>query len=89
MTYVASDVTSMPAGRELKVDRSFVINMLESDSDRIVVQKTIEIGHELDMKGVAEGGETAQQLDFLRSIGCDIAQGYLFSRPLPVGQWMD
>jgi EAL domain-containing protein (putative c-di-GMP-specific phosphodiesterase class I)/FixJ family two-component response regulator len=74
---------------ELKIDRSFVMNMLESDSDRVMVQKTIEIGHELDMEVVAEGVETSEQLEFLRSNGCDIAQGYLFSRPLPTDKLMD
>jgi EAL domain-containing protein (putative c-di-GMP-specific phosphodiesterase class I) len=74
---------------ELKIDRSFVIKMLDSDSDRVMVQKTIEIGHELDMEVVAEGVETSEQLEFLRSNGCDIAQGYLFSRPLPAEKLMD
>jgi EAL domain-containing protein (putative c-di-GMP-specific phosphodiesterase class I) len=69
---------------ELKIDRSFVGNMHSTESDRVMVRKTIEIGHELGMKVVAEGVETEAQLDFLRLNGCDIAQGYLFSRPLPV-----
>jgi EAL domain-containing protein (putative c-di-GMP-specific phosphodiesterase class I) len=68
---------------ELKIDKSFVQNMHDSPSDRVVVRKTIEIGHELGMKVVAEGVETQEQLDFLRANGCDTAQGYLFSRPLP------
>jgi EAL domain-containing protein (putative c-di-GMP-specific phosphodiesterase class I) len=62
------------------------------DSDRIMVQKTIEIGHELGMKVVAEGVETEEQLAFLRSKHCDIAQGYLYSRPLPVNEllvWLE
>jgi EAL domain-containing protein (putative c-di-GMP-specific phosphodiesterase class I) len=58
--------------------------MHDTASDRVVVRKTIEIGHELGMKVVAEGVETEEQLEFLRANGCDIAQGYLFSRPLPV-----
>ena len=67
---------------EMKIDRSFVRNMQVCNSDRIVVEKTVEIGHELGMKVVAEGVETAEQLEFLRKIGCDTAQGYYFSRPL-------
>jgi EAL domain-containing protein (putative c-di-GMP-specific phosphodiesterase class I) len=77
---------------ELKIDKSFVQNMHGRDSDRIMVQKTIEIGHELGMKVVAEGVETSEQLAFLRSNGCDLAQGYLFSRPLPVPEllaWLE
>jgi EAL domain-containing protein (putative c-di-GMP-specific phosphodiesterase class I)/FixJ family two-component response regulator len=69
---------------ELKVDKSFVQNMHDTDTDRIMVQKTIEIGHALGMKVVGEGVETEEQLNFLRSNGCDIAQGYFFTRPLPV-----
>jgi EAL domain-containing protein (putative c-di-GMP-specific phosphodiesterase class I)/ActR/RegA family two-component response regulator len=67
---------------EIKIDRSFVRNIRVCNSDRIVVEKTIEIGHELGMKVVAEGIETADQLEFLRKIGCDVGQGYFFSKPL-------
>jgi EAL domain-containing protein (putative c-di-GMP-specific phosphodiesterase class I) len=69
---------------ELKIDKSFVQEMHEKDSARIVVQKTIEIGHELGMKVLAEGVETAEQLEFLRDNRCDLVQGYFFSRPLPI-----
>jgi EAL domain-containing protein (putative c-di-GMP-specific phosphodiesterase class I)/CheY-like chemotaxis protein len=71
---------------ELKIDRSFVQNVHLNHSDRVMVQKTIEIGHALSMKVVAEGVETLEQLDFLRAHGCDTAQGYFFSHPLPVEQ---
>ncbi len=67
---------------EIKIDQSFVRNMQVSNSDRIAVEKTVEIGHELGMKVVAEGVETGEQLEFLREIGCDIAQGYYFSKAL-------
>jgi EAL domain-containing protein (putative c-di-GMP-specific phosphodiesterase class I) len=66
---------------ELKIDKSIVQNM-RTDDDRVILQKTIELGHDLGMKVVAEGVETEGQLDFLRNKECDIAQGYLFSRPL-------
>ncbi len=69
---------------ELKIDMSFVQNMHLRDSDRVSVQKTIEIGHDLGMHVVAEGVESFEQLEFLRANGCDIVQGYLFSRPLPL-----
>lgn len=68
---------------ELKIDRAFVRNMHMNSSDRVMVQKTIEIGHELGMTVTAEGVETQAQLDFLRQSGCDRVQGFLFSRPLP------
>jgi EAL domain-containing protein (putative c-di-GMP-specific phosphodiesterase class I) len=69
---------------ELKIDRSFVMEMQNNERDRIMVQKTIEMGHELGMHVIAEGVETQEQLDLLHAKGCDSAQGYLFSRPLPV-----
>jgi EAL domain-containing protein (putative c-di-GMP-specific phosphodiesterase class I) len=77
---------------ELKIDKAFVQNMHANDSDRVMVEKTIEIGHELGMTVIAEGVETQAQLDFLRAKGCDRAQGYLFSRPLPPGaitSWLE
>jgi EAL domain-containing protein (putative c-di-GMP-specific phosphodiesterase class I) len=59
------------------------MDMESSEKDRIMVRKTIELGHELGMCVVAEGVETREQLDLLRQSGCDCAQGYFFSRPLP------
>jgi EAL domain-containing protein (putative c-di-GMP-specific phosphodiesterase class I) len=75
-------LVNIPA-TELKIDRNFVMNMRVNSSDRIMVEKSIEIGHEMGMKVLAEGGETEQQLELLRRRGCDSAQGYLYSRPLP------
>ncbi|MGA3068711.1 MAG: EAL domain-containing response regulator [Terracidiphilus sp.] len=77
---------------ELKIDKSFVQNMQESDRDRIMVRKTVEMGHELGMHVIAEGVETKEQLDLLRRDGCDSVQGYFFSRPLPPGKlvsWLE
>jgi EAL domain-containing protein (putative c-di-GMP-specific phosphodiesterase class I) len=68
---------------ELKIDKSFVQEMACSQRDRVVVQKIIEMGQELGMRVIAEGVETEEQLELLRSYGCDSAQGYLFSRPIP------
>jgi len=68
---------------ELKIDRLFVLNMDVNSNDRVMVEKSIEIGHELGMNVIAEGVETEKQLVFLRQRGCDSAQGYYFSRPLP------
>lgn len=68
---------------ELKIDKSFVQKMDDSESDRVMVLKTIEIGHALDMRVVAEGVETLGQLRRLSQYRCDVAQGYLFSKPLP------
>jgi EAL domain-containing protein (putative c-di-GMP-specific phosphodiesterase class I)/CheY-like chemotaxis protein len=73
---------------ELKIDMSFVHGMSGNDRDRIMVQKTIELGHDLGMRVVGEGVETEEQLEFLRANGCNIAQGYLFSRALPAREMM-
>jgi EAL domain-containing protein (putative c-di-GMP-specific phosphodiesterase class I) len=77
-----AQLRNIPA-TELKIDRSFVREIHSSSSDRIMVQKTIEIGHELGMKVIAEGVEDAEQLQFLRANHCDHVQGYLFSKPVP------
>jgi EAL domain-containing protein (putative c-di-GMP-specific phosphodiesterase class I) len=71
---------------ELKIDRSFILDMDKNQRDRVIVQKTIEMGHELGMHVIAEGVETKEQLDFLQLKGCDSAQGYFFSRPLPANE---
>ncbi len=68
---------------ELKIDKTFVQKMQDSESDRVMVLKTIEIGHALNMRVVAEGVETLEQLRRLSQYHCDVAQGYLFSKPLP------
>jgi EAL domain-containing protein (putative c-di-GMP-specific phosphodiesterase class I) len=60
--------------------------LTSSSRDRIMVQKTIEMGHEFGIQVVAEGVETQEQLDLLRSYGCNSAQGYFFSRPIPIGE---
>jgi EAL domain-containing protein (putative c-di-GMP-specific phosphodiesterase class I) len=69
---------------ELKIDKSFIRDMLANYGDRIVVQKTIEIGHDLGMRLVAEGVETQEQLDYLSHHHCDTAQGYLIYKPHPL-----
>ena len=70
---------------ELKIDKSFVQELTSNTRDRIMVQKTIEMGHDFGIQVVAEGVETQEQLDLLRSYGCNSAQGYFFSRPIPAG----
>jgi EAL domain-containing protein (putative c-di-GMP-specific phosphodiesterase class I)/ActR/RegA family two-component response regulator len=69
---------------EIKIDKSFVLNMLSENSARVTVQKVIEIGKELGLKVVAEGVESKEHLLFLQRNHCDIAQGYYFSRPIPI-----
>ena len=66
----------------LKIDRSFISRIPTNTSDMKLVRSIISIGKELDLEVVAEGVETREQLEFLRSIGCDQVQGFLYSRPL-------
>jgi EAL domain-containing protein (putative c-di-GMP-specific phosphodiesterase class I) len=71
---------------ELKIDRSIVEKMHVNDSDRVMVEKIIEMGHELDLEVVAEGVITQEQYDMLRQKGCNGAQGFFFSRALPADE---
>jgi diguanylate cyclase (GGDEF)-like protein len=68
---------------ELKIDRSFVSPMLSDESDLIIVRSTINLGHDLGLKVVAEGVEDEATLHRLERLGCDLAQGYHFAKPLP------
>lgn len=66
---------------ELKIDRSFVMDILTSEESRTIVRSVIRLGHELNMCIVAEGVEDAQTLAWLADTGCDVVQGYFFARP--------
>jgi diguanylate cyclase (GGDEF)-like protein/PAS domain S-box-containing protein len=67
----------------LKIDKSFVQDVTVSPDDAAIAAATIALAHSLNLKVVAEGVETEEQLAFLREHGCDGFQGYVFSRPLP------
>jgi diguanylate cyclase (GGDEF)-like protein/PAS domain S-box-containing protein len=67
---------------ELKVDRSFTCEMMSNEHDAAIVRSTIDLGHELGRRIVAEGVETREVLEQLRKYGCDYAQGYFISPPL-------
>jgi diguanylate cyclase (GGDEF)-like protein/PAS domain S-box-containing protein len=68
----------------LKIDRSFVANLPADPDHSAIASAIVSLAHSLRLQVVAEGVETAAQAEFLRSLGCDFAQGYLYSRPLPV-----
>ena len=67
----------------LKIDRSFVAGLGARDQSRAIVASIVELGHALGLEVVAEGVETEEQLDLLREVGCDLAQGFLLARPQP------
>ncbi len=67
----------------LKLDRSFVEEIGEDTGGTVICDATIGLAHNLGLRVVAEGVETSVQLDYLRARGCDLAQGYLISRPVP------
>ena len=68
---------------ELKVDRAFVRNLSQSLEDRRLVQATIDLAHNFDLRAVAEGVESEATLAMLRGMGCDVIQGYVLSEALP------
>lgn len=68
---------------EIKIDMEFVRAMGHDRAAEVILRKTIEIGHELDMKVVAEGVERREQFEQLKKLNCDLVQGYLFGRPVP------
>jgi diguanylate cyclase (GGDEF)-like protein len=71
---------------ELKIDKSFILGMEESENDAVIVRSTIDLGRNLGLRVVAEGVETAKAWRQLGQLGCDIAQGYYLSRPAPAEQ---
>ena len=73
----------------LKVDKSFVDMIHQNEKGGKLVRAILLISHILDKCGLAEGVETAEQLEYLRQAGCDIIQGYFFSKPLPEAEALD
>ena len=74
---------------ELKIDKSFVVNLSEgATEDGVIVRSTIDLGHNMGLKVVAEGVESAEGYAILKRFGCDMAQGYFISRPLPSPQFL-
>jgi EAL domain-containing protein (putative c-di-GMP-specific phosphodiesterase class I) len=77
---------SLPVN-DLKIDKSFVINMMEDSGDLVIVQSTIELAHNLGLTVIAEGVESDETWRRLRTLGCDVAQGWLIGRPLPAADF--
>jgi diguanylate cyclase len=77
---------------ELKIDKSFVINIANDPDDAAIVRPTVDLGHNLGLAVVAEGVESLAALNMVTEFGCDYAQGYYIAKPLPVegiDAWID
>jgi EAL domain-containing protein (putative c-di-GMP-specific phosphodiesterase class I) len=86
-----SYLVSLPI-HELKVDRSFVVSMFDSDENMRIVRTIVDLARDLNMVSLAEGIDDQRQVEELLRLGCEIGQGYLFSRPLPFAEfitWVD
>jgi EAL domain-containing protein (putative c-di-GMP-specific phosphodiesterase class I) len=71
---------------ELKIDRSFIVDMLENPAHAAIVRSIIDLGHNLSLTVVGEGVETDHVAATLEHAGCDVAQGFLFARPMPLAE---
>jgi diguanylate cyclase (GGDEF)-like protein len=77
---------------ELKIDKSFIISMLGDSQNQAIVKATIELAHNMDLRVVAEGVEDEESLRHLSDAGCDVAQGFFLSKPVPSDAllaWLD
>jgi EAL domain-containing protein (putative c-di-GMP-specific phosphodiesterase class I) len=75
--------------QEVKIDRSFVSGMHRRSEEFTIVRSMIDLGHNLGLQVVAEGVEHADDLQLLRRLGCDLAQGFHLARPLPLEELLD
>jgi diguanylate cyclase (GGDEF)-like protein len=76
---------------ELKIDKSFVMNMCNDENDAVIVRSTIDLAHNLGLKVTAEGVEDRETWEILTTLGCDTSQGYFMSKPQPadrLSQWL-
>ncbi len=72
---------------ELKIDKAFVLNMTEDKDDEVIVRSTIDLAHNLGLMVVAEGVESAEHVERLKALGCDLGQGYYFAKPIPITEF--
>jgi EAL domain-containing protein (putative c-di-GMP-specific phosphodiesterase class I) len=73
----------------LKIDKSFVMGITDDDEDKVIAQTIISMAHSLGMKTVAEGVETLPHVKELENMGCDLLQGYFYSKPIPKNDFVE
>jgi EAL domain-containing protein (putative c-di-GMP-specific phosphodiesterase class I) len=73
--------------REIKIDKSFVMGMADSENDAVIVRSIIDLAHNIGLVVIAEGVEDERSYHTLEKLGCDLAQGYFISRPVPVKEF--
>jgi len=74
---------------EIKIDKSFILNMSNDKDDMVIVRSTIDLGHNMGLKVVAEGVETEDVMQQLATLSCDLVQGFHVSRPLPAAKFVE
>jgi EAL domain-containing protein (putative c-di-GMP-specific phosphodiesterase class I) len=74
---------------EIKIDRSFIFDMAMSAGHHAIVQSIVDLGHNLGLHVVGEGVETEEIASALTATGCEVAQGYLYARPMPADELSD
>ena len=74
---------------EIKIDKSFVMEMIQDENDAVIVKATIDLAHNLGLKIVAEGVKDQETWDRLRSLNCDIAQGFFISQPITAEEFIN
>lgn len=87
--YASMQQLTRIAFTELKIDQSFVTDFATNHALRIIVESSIDMAHKLQVKSVAEGVETQQDWDMLKSMGCDTVQGYYVARPMNLSAFID
>lgn len=78
-----SYLKKMPVN-EVKIDRAFITNIMDDESSQTIVEATVKMCHELGFKVVVEGVENIETVELLYKMSCDLFQGYVFSKPMPL-----
>ena len=78
-----SHLSELPIN-EIKIDKSFIHESLQNKQDKVFIKSIINLGQSLNVKVLAEGVETVEQVEILKQLGCEYFQGYFFSKPIEV-----